>query len=193
MMLVHDFAGAHYVLWVGITECRHKPFRMPWNGADRARTFLIVEFVRCVALGQSRAESCSAICSTSGPFGKGTHSRTDDVMKQLAYLYDYDGRGRLVSKKLPGAAFAEYRYDPAGRIVAERDGRLAGDTWHLYVYDGCGRQVAKYRCGMMDDEITEFASVCRTASLTTAADEYDRGGYTLTPVSTAWPGDVVWA
>ena len=124
---------------------------------------------------------------------KGTHSRTDDVMKQLAYLYDYDGRGRLVSKKLPGAAFAEYRYDPAGRIVAERDGRLAGDTWHLYVYDGCGRQVAKYRCGMMDDEITEFASVCRTASLTMAADEYDRGGYTLTPVSTAWPGDVVWA
>ena len=46
---------------------------------------------------------------------------------------------------------------------------------------------------MMDDEITEFASVFRTASLTTAADEYDRGGYALTPVLTAWPGDVVWA
>ena len=90
-------------------------------------------------------------------------------------------------------AVAEYRYDPAGRIVAERDGRLANDTWHLYVYDGCGRQVAKFRCGMMDSEIAEFASVCRTASLTTAADEYDRGGYTLTPVPTAWPGDVVWA
>jgi len=90
-------------------------------------------------------------------------------------------------------AVAEYRYDPAGRIVAERDGRLANDTWHLYVYDGCGRQVAKFRCGMMDSEIAGFASVCRTASLTTAADEYDRGGYTLTPVPTTWPGDVVWA
>ena len=60
-------------------------------------------------------------------------------------------------------------------------------------YDHCGRQVAKYCCGMMDSEIAEFASVCRTASLTTAADEYDRGGYALSPVPTAWPGDVVWA
>ena len=60
-------------------------------------------------------------------------------------------------------------------------------------YDHCGRQVAKYCCGMMDSEITEFASVCRTASLTTAADEYDRGGYALSPVPMAWPGDVVWA
>ena len=45
----------------------------------------------------------------------------------------------------------------------------------------------------MDSEITEFASVCRTASLTTAADEYDRGCYALSPVPMAWPGDVVWA
>ena len=60
-------------------------------------------------------------------------------------------------------------------------------------YDHCGRQVAKYCCGMMDSEIAEFASVCRTASLTTSADEYDRGGYALSPVPTAWPGDVVWA
>ena len=60
-------------------------------------------------------------------------------------------------------------------------------------YDHCGPQVAKYCCGMMDSEIAEFASVCRTASLTTAADEYDRGGYALSPVPTAWPGDAVWA
>ena len=124
---------------------------------------------------------------------EGTHSRTDDVMKKLAYWYDYDGRGLLISKKLPGAAVAEYRYDPAGRIVAERDGRLVGDTWHLFAYDCCGRQVAKYRCGMTYSELEEFASVCRTASLTTSADEYDRGGYALSPVPTAWPGDAVWA
>ena len=124
---------------------------------------------------------------------KGTMSRSDDCMERLAYWYDYDDRGRLIAKKLPGAAVAEYRYDPAGRIVAERDGRLVGDTWHLFAYDCCGRQVAKYCCGMMDSEITEFASVCRTASLTTAADEYDRGGYALSPVPMAWPGDVVWA
>ena len=76
-------------------------------------------------------------------------------------------------------AITEYRYDPAGRLVAERDGRLVGDTWHLFAYDCCGRQVAKYRCSMTYSELEEFASVCRTASLTTAADEYDRGGYAL--------------
>ena len=90
-------------------------------------------------------------------------------------------------------AITEYRYDPAGRLVAERDGRLVGDTWHLFAYDCCGRQVAKYRCSMTYSELEEFASVCRTASLTTAADEYDRGGYALSPVPTAWPGDAVWA
>ena len=90
-------------------------------------------------------------------------------------------------------AITEYRYDPAGRIVAERDGRLVGDTWHLFAYDCCGRQVAKYRCNIMDSELEEFASVCRTASLTTAATEYDRGGYMLAPEPVAWPGDVVWA
>ncbi len=88
---------------------------------------------------------------------------------------------------------ATSRFVCHGTGLTERDGRLENDTWHLYVYDGCGRQVAKFRCGMMDSEIAEFASVCRTASLTTAADEYDRGGYALTPVPTAWPGDVVWA
>ena len=124
---------------------------------------------------------------------EGTHNRTDDVMKKLVYWYDYDGRGLLISKKLPGAAVAEYRYDAAGRLVAERDGRLVGDTWHLFAYDCCGRQVAKYRCGMTYSELEEFASVCRTASLTTSADEYDRGGYALSPVPTAWPGDAVWA
>ena len=56
-----------------------------------------------------------------------------------------------------------------------------------------GRQVAKYRCGMTYSELEEFASVCCTASLTASADEYDRGGYALSPVPTAWPGDVVWA
>ncbi len=60
-------------------------------------------------------------------------------------------------------------------------------------YDHCGRQVAKYCCGMTAGELEDFASVCRTASLTMAADEYDRGGYALSPVPTAWPGDVVWA
>ena len=60
-------------------------------------------------------------------------------------------------------------------------------------YDHCGRQVAKYCCGMTYSELEEFASVCRTASLTTSADEYDYGGYALSPVPTAWPGDAVWA
>ena len=88
---------------------------------------------------------------------------------------------------------ATSRFVCHGVGLTERDGRLENDTWHLLFYDGCGRQVAKLRCSMTDGELAEFASVCRTASLTTAADEYDRGGYALTPVPTAWPCDVVWA
>ncbi len=40
-------------------------------------------------------------------------------------------------------AITEYRYDPAGRIVAERDGRLVGDTWHLFAYNR-GRRCTAY-------------------------------------------------
>ncbi|UKB82243.1 RHS repeat-associated core domain-containing protein [Chryseobacterium sp. MEBOG06] len=58
----------------------------------------------------------------------------------LAYQYRYDGRGRLVEKKLPGKGW-EYRvYDKQDRLAATRDAELESKGQWLYTkYDQFGR------------------------------------------------------
>ncbi len=51
-------------------------------------------------------------------------SRSSDEMETLAYWYDYDVRGNVVLKKLPGRDAIRYHYDPAGRLAAESIGKI---------------------------------------------------------------------
>ncbi len=51
-------------------------------------------------------------------------SRGSDEMDALAYWYDYDVRGNVVLKKLPGRDAIRYHYDPAGRLAAESTGKI---------------------------------------------------------------------
>ncbi len=99
-------------------------------------------------------------------------------MKDLVYWYDYDTRGRLVTKKLPGAKESRYLYDNADRLTAEKSHDLADGTWRLYAYDGCGRRVLQMDCALTDTEASAYAGTCRTAtSSTSGAFE----GYTISP------------
>ena len=60
----------------------------------------------------------------------------------LYYLYSYDERGRLISKKLPGKAPEEMVYDLQDRLVAFRDSMLIVQGKWLYTkYDPLGRVV----------------------------------------------------
>lgn len=103
-------------------------------------------------------------------------------MKDIAYWYDYDGRGRCVTKKLPGAKEHLLRYDPDGRLVAERTHNHPGNTWRIYAYDNCGRIVVTLDCKMTEAEVSEYAAETRRTSLSTGGT---MAGYSLTPEPSA--------
>ncbi len=113
----------------------------------------------------------------------GTHSRTDQIMQQLAYWYDYDSRGRLVTKKLPGVRETYYIYDSADRLVAEQNADLASGQWRLYGYDRLGRSVLTLDCRITRAQAEQYASALRTAVL----DGGPLQGYTLAGVPVSKP------
>jgi len=60
----------------------------------------------------------------------------------LAYEYRYDGRGRLVEKKLPGKGWEYMVYDRADRLVLSQDANLkAQGKWLITKYDLFGRVI----------------------------------------------------
>jgi RHS repeat-associated protein len=71
-------------------------------------------------------------------FGGGTLSST--LLDNLCYQYNYDEKGQLTRKKLPGKAEELYVYDKLGRQVLYRDGNLAAaGKWTFTIYDKKGR------------------------------------------------------
>ncbi|BFO67370.1 DUF6443 domain-containing protein [Chryseobacterium sp. KCF3-3] len=66
----------------------------------------------------------------------------DTVLNNLCYQYKYDGRGRLVEKKLPGKGKEFMVYDKQDRIVGTQDAELNERGQWLYTqYDKFGRVV----------------------------------------------------
>ncbi|MDP9961655.1 DUF6443 domain-containing protein, partial [Chryseobacterium lathyri] len=65
---------------------------------------------------------------------------TETVLNDLCYQYRYDGRGRLVEKKLPGKGWEYMVYDKQDRLVATQDSNLKEKGQWLYTkYDQFGR------------------------------------------------------
>ena len=69
---------------------------------------------------------------------KAALSTTD--LDNLCYQYRYDGRNRLVEKKLPGKGWEYMVYDRADRLILTQDTKLKVDgKWLLTKYDKLGR------------------------------------------------------
>jgi len=74
-------------------------------------------------------------------------SDDDALLKQFAYLYQYDERGNCIYKRLPGCTPIYMVYDKANRLVLSQDGnqrkRLQGQLaqWSATKYDSFGRAV----------------------------------------------------
>ncbi|MCA6066187.1 RHS repeat-associated core domain-containing protein [Chryseobacterium sp. RG1] len=61
-------------------------------------------------------------------------------LDNLCYQYTYDGKNRLVEKKVPGKEKEYMVYDKADRLVATQDANLrSASTWHVTKYDKFGR------------------------------------------------------
>ncbi|MGN7758086.1 DUF6443 domain-containing protein [Chryseobacterium sp. 22532] len=86
-------------------------------------------------------------------------SITDTLLNDLCYQYRYDGRGRLVEKKLPGKGWEYQIYDKQDRIVAIQDSNLrVNGQWQYTKYDQFGR-VAITGIGTGDTRSAEQAIV----------------------------------
>lgn len=83
--------------------------------------------------------------------------RSDSELQELADWYDYDVRGNVTVRKLPGRAAIHYRYDSAGRLVAEQDGNTS-PRWQLYFYDRYGRVAVEAEVAWSDSELAAFLS-----------------------------------
>lgn len=81
------------------------------------------------------------LCSeqlTNGTFDLNTDVR----LKQLAYCYQYDGRGNQIYKRLPGCEPQYMVYDALHQLVLKQDGnQRAADRWTLFGYDSIGRNI----------------------------------------------------
>ncbi|PZR20628.1 MAG: hypothetical protein DI535_29685, partial [Citrobacter freundii] len=64
------------------------------------------------------------------------------IINDLCYQYNYDGRNRLVEKKLPGKGWEYMVYDKADRLVMTQDANMSPDKrWLFTKYDMFGRAV----------------------------------------------------
>ncbi|WP_228455402.1 DUF6443 domain-containing protein, partial [Chryseobacterium sp. Tr-659] len=65
---------------------------------------------------------------------------TEELLNTLCYQYRYDGKGRLVEKRLPGKGWEYMLYDKQDRLVGTQDTELKKKGQWLYTkYDQFGR------------------------------------------------------
>ncbi|WP_455497485.1 DUF6443 domain-containing protein, partial [Coprobacter sp.] len=65
-----------------------------------------------------------------------------DAVKKYGYVYRYDGRDRVIEKRLPGCDPIHFVYDRSDRLILKQDGNNRRDgKWQYYQYDGLGREV----------------------------------------------------
>ncbi|WP_228452752.1 DUF6443 domain-containing protein, partial [Chryseobacterium lathyri] len=64
------------------------------------------------------------------------------TMENLYYQYRYDGRGRLVEKKLPGKGWEYMVYDKSDRLILTQDAVMdTQNKWLMTKYDTFGRAI----------------------------------------------------
>lgn len=65
-----------------------------------------------------------------------------DVVSGLCFRYEYDSRGRMIAKKVPGAGWMYMVYDKRDRVVFTQDANMRAKNWWMTtLYDDLNRPV----------------------------------------------------
>ena len=98
---------------------------------------------------------------------------TNAVFDELAFVYQYDTRGRQIRKHIPSAGWTELVYDTSDRLVMSRDEQDRAEIkWQFTKYDGLNRPTQTGRMTLnrpATDLRTDFASQTRQAYPTTVS------------------------
>ena len=66
----------------------------------------------------------------------------ETVVNELCFRYEYDSRGRMIAKKIPGAGWVYMVYDDRDRLVYTQDANMRSrNHWLTTVYDELNRPV----------------------------------------------------
>jgi RHS repeat-associated protein len=102
------------------------------------------------------------------------------TLDNLAFQYKYDGRNRMVAKRVPGADWVYMVYDQRDRLVMTQDGNLrAANQWLFTKYDALNRPVMTgiyTHTGYATQE--QMSSQISTASFTETFSPTSNHGYT---------------
>lgn len=72
----------------------------------------------------------------------GEYPLTNPTLRAAAYCYQYDNRGNVIYKRLPGCDPHYMVYDQLGQLVLSQDGnQRISDKWTLFAYDSIGRNL----------------------------------------------------
>ena len=89
----------------------------------------------------------------------GGYPLTDTILQRAAYCYQYDDRGNMIYKRLPGCEPQYMVYDQLGQLVLKQDGnqRLA-NKWTMCAYDSIGRNLytAEIKLTQTHEELIAF-------------------------------------
>ena len=90
---------------------------------------------------------------------------TSDILNELTFRYEYDQRGRMITKQVPGAAPVRMVYDAVDRLILTQDGNMAAQgKWMYTMYDNLNRPVST---GLWPSSLTWAQHAANAANSTT--------------------------
>lgn len=124
----------------------------------------------------------------------------DDFLKTWAFQYQYDKRGRMISKQVPGAERVDMVYDQWNRLVLTQDGnQRLNNEWLFTSYDALNRPVITGKLTknqtqeQLQNHLNTIGSTNRFLAFTPAASnhEYNNGAYPFANASGAVVNEVL--
>ena len=127
-----------------------------FNGAEQIDTYYVYDHY-----GNLRyvipPKACASLSAQT------EYSDTHTVLSSLCYIYKYDYRNRLASKKLPGMGVQYFAYDRADRMVYSQDAeqRADGNKASFTLYDRYGREVMSGQTTILSAGLQAIADTLR--------------------------------
>lgn len=79
---------------------------------------------------------------SSTKLNNGNYTLNDSTLKRMAYCYQYDQRGSMIYKRIPGCEPLLMVYDQLGQLVLKQDGnQRISSKWSMFAYDSIGRNL----------------------------------------------------
>ncbi len=97
------------------------------------------------------------------------------IAAELCFIYRYDGRNRMIVKKVPGTDSTEMVYDVRDRLAFSRDGNMKGKSWLVTFYDGLNRPIMTALYNVATDRAT-LQGTMNTATSNTQSLSYNFPG-----------------